>query len=165
MKAWTRSLNLLLALLVPSVFLFATSSAPAVEPAREFLEALRQRKYFEEALDYLDRIAKNPAAPIEMKETLLYEKGVTLVEASREQRDPGLREKALNDAQQLLNQFVGQRPDHEKANAARSQLGNLIVERARVAVADAKKSDDKQQLLAESPDSAAGRRAMEELTR
>ena len=79
MKAWTRPLNLFLALLVPSIFLMASSPAPAVEPAREFLAALRSRKYFDEALEYLDRIAKNPAAPIELKETLLYEKGVTLV--------------------------------------------------------------------------------------
>ncbi len=150
MKAWTRPLNLLLALLVPSLVLWASSSASAVEPAREFLAALRQRKYFDEALEYLDRIEKNPAAPIELKETLLYEKGVTLVEASREQRDPGLREQALNDAQKLLSQFVGQRPDHEKANAARSQLGNLIVERARVKVEEAKKVDDKTALQAEA---------------
>lgn len=145
MKACMRPLNLLLALLVPSIVLISTSAASAVEPARDFLAALRQRKYFDEALEYLDQIASNPAAPIEMKETLLFEKGVTLVEASREQRDPALREKALNDAQQLLNQFVGQRPDHEKVNAARSQLGNLIVERARVKVEDAKRTDDPQQ--------------------
>ncbi|HJN07174.1 MAG TPA: hypothetical protein QF564_00665 [Pirellulaceae bacterium] len=150
MKAWTRPLNLFMALLVPSILLIAASSAAAVEPAREFLAALRERKYFDEALQYLDQIAKNPAVPIELKESLLYEKGVTLVEASREQGDPGLREKALNDAQQLLNQFVGQRPDHAKANAARSQLGNLIVERARMKVEDAKKTDNKQKLLAEA---------------
>lgn len=142
MKGCSRPLILLMALVVPSVLLIAATPAPAVEPAREFLAALRQRKYFDEALEYLDQIARNPAAPIELKETLLFEKGVTLVEASREQRDPVLREKLLNDAQQLLNQFVGQRPDHEKVNAARSQLGNLIVERARVKVEDAAKLDD-----------------------
>jgi tetratricopeptide (TPR) repeat protein len=151
MKAWTRPLNLLVALLVPSVLLIATASAPAVEPAREFLKALRDHKYFDEALEYLDQIESNPAVPIELKETLLFEKGITLVAASREQRDPGLREQTLNAAQQLLNQFVGQRPDHPQANSARSQLGNLIVERARTKVADATKTtnvEQKKQLFA-----------------
>jgi hypothetical protein len=129
-----------MALLVPSIVLFIAPSAPAVEPAQEFLKALRDRKYFTEALEYLDQIATNPAAPIAMKETLLYEKGITLVEASREQGDPDLREQTLNDAQKLLSQFVGQRPDHSKANSARSQLGNLIVERARMKVGDADKT-------------------------
>ena len=124
----------------------------AAEPAREFLQGLRDRKYFEEALLYLDQMASSTMAPVELRETLVYEKGVTLVEAARQQRDPKLRQQNLDQAQQLLQQFVGQRPDHPMANAARSQLGNLIVEQARFAFEDSKRAQgaDKDKLIAQA---------------
>jgi len=119
------------------------------EPARDFLEGLRERGYHDIALDYLEAMSKSRLAPIELKETILYEKGVALIEASRAQRDQAIREKYLDQAQTLLKQFATQRSDHPKANSARSQLGNLIVERARMKVELAKKGN-KQQLLAEA---------------
>ena len=140
--AWLGSC-LVLALSVP---------AGAIEPANEFLQGLRERKYFDEALLYLDQMASSTMAPIELRETLIYEKGVTLVEAARQQRDPKLRQQNLDQAQQLLQQFVGQRPDHALANAARSQLGNLIVEQARFAYDDSKRAQgaDKDKLTAQA---------------
>ena len=44
----------------------------------------------------------------------------------------------MNDAQELLKQFVDDQASHPKAFAARSQLGNLIVERARIKVEQSK---------------------------
>jgi len=140
-----------LLLVFPAVF-YVTAPLAAAEPAREFLKGLRERKYYDEAMLYLDQMAASTTAPIDLKETLLYEKGLTLVEAARVQRDPQLRDQYLNQARQMLQQFIGQRPDHALANAARSQLGNLIVDRARFKVEDSKKAQDaaKDALLAEA---------------
>ncbi|MGI8981414.1 MAG: hypothetical protein ACR2FY_19480 [Pirellulaceae bacterium] len=104
----------------------------AVEPAREFLDALRRQKYHDVAIDYLNSIEGNPAVPVAFKETLQYERGLTLVEGAKFQRDIVIREKWLNDAQQVLSQFVTQQGTSPLINAARSQLGNLLVERARL---------------------------------
>lgn len=123
--------------------------AEAAEPARDFLRGLRERGYHDVALDYLEAMAASRLAPVELKETIIYEKGVTLIEASRSQRDSAIREKYLDDAQKLLDQFSQQRSDHPLANGARSQLGNLIVERARMKVEQSKKGN-KQQLLKEA---------------
>src|SRR5207247_2540728 len=65
----------------------------AVEPAREFLDALRDRGYYDVAIDYLNSVADNPAVPVTFKETMLYERGLTLVQGAKFQRDIAIREK------------------------------------------------------------------------
>jgi tetratricopeptide (TPR) repeat protein len=106
--------------------------AGAVEPAREFLDALRGRGYYDVALDYLNTIEGNPSVPVAFKEMLQFERGLTLVQGAKHQRDIGIREKWLNDGQQVLNQFVTTQGNSPLVNSARSQLGNLLVERARL---------------------------------
>ncbi len=133
---------------------FAGSSsreALGIEPAREFLNGLRDRGYHDVALDYLEMMETSPLAPIELKEIIQYEKAVTLIEGSRAQRDQAIREKFLDDAQQLLKEFTEspRTSQHALANSARNQLGNLIVERARMKVEQSKKGD-KAKLLKES---------------
>ncbi len=105
--------------------------ASAIEPAAAFLDGLRERHYYDQAIEYLDRAATNPAVPVEFKNTLLYERGVTLVQSAKEQRDPKLREKAYDDGQQALQKFISANGTHILVLSARSQLGNVVVERAR----------------------------------
>ena len=80
--------------------------ALATEPAREFLTGLRERGLHDVALDYLAMMETSPLAPVELKEIINYEKAVTLLEGSRAQRDQAIREKFLDDAQQLLKEFT-----------------------------------------------------------
>jgi len=129
----------------------AWSSLFAIEPASEFLDALRARGYHDVALDYLELMKNSPLVPVDFKEAIQYQKGLTLMEASRLQGDQALRERYLNEAQQALQQFVSQHAVHAKANAARSQLGNLVVERARTKVEQSRQPNaNKQQLLADA---------------
>src|SRR5262249_15094688 len=65
---------------------------------------------------------------------LLYERGVTMIQASRYQKDFGLREKQLDEAQTVLRDFIAKQPKHPMVTSANSQLGNLLVERARMRV-------------------------------
>jgi hypothetical protein len=138
------------------IFLFAglVASHPlsAVEPAKAFLDALRQQRYYEVALDYLDTLPDNPAVPIEFKETLSYERGITLVEGARYQRDSALKDKWLDDAQKELTNYVSGQKANLLAVNARSQLGNVIVERAKSRLEKSKKQtgDAKNKLLLES---------------
>src|SRR6478609_6436719 len=126
----------------------------ADEPAQQFLEALRERNYYDVALDYLAAAEKNPAVSQSFKETILYEKGTTLVQGARLQRDSALREQQLDEAQKVLQQFITDKPNHLYATSARSQLGNVIVERARNRVDKAKKltAAEKQSLLKQGHD-------------
>ena len=126
--------------------LLIVSVSTAGEPARAFLDGLRVRGYHDVALDYLDQMAESPLAPVDLKQTVLYEKAVTMIAASRLQRDIETQERLLANAQQLLERFVGSQGSHPKANAARSQLGSLIFERARMRVAQSKQGDTDQRL-------------------
>ena len=50
-----------------------------MEQAREFLDILREHRYYDEAIEYLDSLKDSPLVPVNFKETLLYERGLTLV--------------------------------------------------------------------------------------
>lgn len=144
-------LVLLLSLVVAGSFSSPRRAAVAAEPAREFLNGLRERGFHDVALDYLEMMETSTLAPADLKEIITYEKGVTLIEGSRAQRDQAIREKTLDDAQKLLKDFTEspRTAQHALANSARNQLGNLIVERARMKVEGSKKSD-KAKLLKEA---------------
>jgi hypothetical protein len=152
-RLWTPGL-FGLALVVASAMTAALATPGwAVEPARAFLGELRANGYYDMAVEYLDRLQNSPSAPVELKEVLLYERGVTLIEGSGEQRDVSLRAKQLDDAQAALEQFLQQRPQHPLAMSAKSQLGNLLQKRATMLVDQARSpgGQAKQtQLLAEA---------------
>ncbi len=101
----------------------------AEEPARAFLDGLRDRGYHDVAMEYLNQMQSSRLAPPELKATVLYEKSLLLVDSSRKQRDPAVRSNQLNQAQAWLQEFIQTQSASPKLNAARSQLGSLIVER------------------------------------
>ena len=114
----------------------------AAEPAADFLRELRERKYFDTAIEYLDQMADSPISPTSFKETIPYERGVTLVEGAKYQRDFSLREKQLDSAQAALKEFLEKTPENNLSFAAKSQLGNVTVERARLKVERAKRPNE-----------------------
>lgn len=144
--------GLLLAFVAGIAASLAALPLAAVEPAKAFLDGLRQRRYYDLAIEYLDTVPDNPAVPIPFKETLAYERGVTLVEGARWQRDPAIRDKWLDEGQQVLTEFVNSQKASPLAVGARSQLANVIVERAKSRLEKSKKQvgEPKNQLLAES---------------
>ncbi|ADB18833.1 hypothetical protein Psta_4184 [Pirellula staleyi DSM 6068] len=109
----------------------SASSLLAAEPAQAFLDGLRDKEYFDTAIEYLEAAAKNPAVPVEFKQKILFEKGITLVQGARKQRDPALRELQLDEGQKVLTQFTNEQKQSVLVIAARQNLGNVIVERAR----------------------------------
>ncbi|MFO0817319.1 MAG: EF-hand domain-containing protein [Pirellulales bacterium] len=118
---------------------FAATPVTAAEPAKEFLAALREAMYHDVAIEYLDQIANSPLVPASFKESLGYERGITLMEGARYQKDFALREKQLDAAQAALDQFVTAQPNHAMVFSAKSELGNLLVERADLKMERAKR--------------------------
>ncbi len=134
--------HLFLIVALPSMLWFSRPSI-AEEPARAFLDGLRSRGYHDTALDYLKAMESSPIAPPDLRQTIPYETALTLVESSREQRDLEVRFQYLDEAQKLLKHFVDSQASHPQAHAAQSQLGNLIVERARIKVEQSKSGNSK----------------------
>lgn len=118
----------LLSLLLVLIF---AKPAPAEEPFALFLEKVRERQYYDIALEYLDDLSKRPGLPAEVMETLDLERGITyraMASASRIAED---REQALNKAEIALKAFTSKNGDHPRAPYANSELGQLLFERAR----------------------------------
>lgn len=112
-------------------------AAGADEPFLEFVEGLRQRKYFDTALDYLDQLSKRSDVPPEITQTLELERGITYRSLGAASRVPEDREQALNQAEISLKAFVASNPDHPRAAFANAELGQLLFDRARTLIWDA----------------------------
>lgn len=126
----------------------------AAEQAQEFLDRLRERNYYDVALDYLEWLAGSPLCPKAMKDTLDYEMGVTLIGASRFAGTIAKREQCLDQARQRLEKFIKEHPKHALAGTAGTQCANVMVERGRIkaelAAAPNKAAEEKKRLHAEA---------------
>jgi hypothetical protein len=107
---------------------------PAAEPVEEFLSALRARKYFDTAREYLQSLPSNPNVSDEIKALVPYELGRILVDDSKDERVTSERLKQLDQAAVYFNEFLTKNPTHDSAGMARIQLGSVLVERARSTV-------------------------------
>lgn len=105
--------------------------AVAEEPARKFLDALMERKYYDTALDYLDWLARANLLPTEMRETMDYERGNILLAAASGQLDATVREQDLDEAGQRFQAFAAAHPDHPNVVDAERGLRQIEVEQVR----------------------------------
>ena len=68
----------------------------------------------------------------DFQQTLAYEQGVTLVQASLTQRSVARKAEYLDRAQAEYERFCQQHPDHALRLSADAQLGKILIERARM---------------------------------
>src|SRR5262245_54608736 len=90
----------------------------AKEPYLEFLRALQQRGYGEQALVYLDQIANRPDLPQELKNDFDLERSKSLRIAANEAGDPEQRQSRLAEAKRITEKFIAEHPEHPAASAA-----------------------------------------------
>jgi hypothetical protein len=128
-----------------SAAMLAWTCAPAAlgkEPVQEFLEGLRQRKYFDTAEEYLETLRNNPNIEAEIKALIPYEQGRILIDSSKTNRDIAARLTALDGARDRFKEFLDKNPQHAMAGEARLQLGQVLVERGKTALELSKKPGD-----------------------
>lgn len=107
-------------------------SGQAAEEAQAFLDRLRERGYYDVALDYIQFLSASPLCPAEMKDKLDYELGLTLIGASRVAGTLPKREENLDKARDTFQKFIKAHPKHALAGAAGGQCANVLVERGRI---------------------------------
>ncbi len=127
--------------LMGAVLLTAAPSR-AVEESRKFLEALRERGLYDQAIYYLETMKDSPLADEEFKQVIDYEAGVTLINAAMTGRAVAVRETQLEQARTHLDRFVKEHPGHPFIFSARSQLANLLVQRGRIEREKADEAED-----------------------
>lgn len=118
------------------------TGALAVEPVDEFLTALRERKWFDQADVYLDALVSGSVVDDSVRQRVPYERAVNALQAATATRDPAVRELQLTRAAEQFADFSKQSADHPLALAAGAQLANIQVERARGAVEAARQSNE-----------------------
>ncbi|MES2790232.1 MAG: hypothetical protein V4719_11525 [Planctomycetota bacterium] len=126
------------ALVFLSVLCLLTSRLSAGEPYLEFVEGLRNREYFDTALEYLEWADARPDLPADIKAIIPFEKAATLIQLSKVQRNPEAANATLSQAQAFLEQFLKANPDHPKAAKANSDAATVLVGKGKVAILQAK---------------------------
>lgn len=108
-----------------------------------FLEELKNHGLHDVALDYINQLRDDPSVPAEIKATLDYEQGRTLIDEASKSNDLVLREELLRDAKEKLETFVKANPQRPEAREALVQMAKLLVERGYLAILQGEDTQDK----------------------
>ncbi len=131
----------------------AATPARGAEEAWRFLDGLRQRGYHDVVLDYLDQMSNSPMCPVDLKEVIDYEAGVSLVSASR-LANLDARQELLDKARDRFQSFLKAHFNHLLASEAGTQLANVLIERGKIkmelAATPGKSPSEKKKLIEEA---------------
>lgn len=106
------------------------STARAADDTAQFLDAMRNRGYFDIALEYLDSVGGSGVASDEFKARVPYERGMTLIGKWRRSASSAERARLANQIESELNNFAKANPDSPLAGDAKMQLGQMMLESA-----------------------------------
>jgi len=109
-------------------------SARAEEPILEFVEGLRERQYFDTALEYLEVAPQRADLSPEIRDVIDLERAKTLQAMGAASRVPEDRDVFLQQAKEALQKFTSAHSNHPQAAFANSMLGELLLERARTLI-------------------------------
>jgi hypothetical protein len=133
-----RRKHLILMLTLSVITLHFVEEGHAQDSPQARLVELRKLGKYQEALSLLDELQNNEETPKKFRDTIDFERGVTLIQASKKESDLSVRRKHLRQAEQYLYRFTGEHKRHPLATCGRTQLVILFVERARESVEESK---------------------------
>jgi hypothetical protein len=144
MRTASHVLILLACLLLPSTTSATAAEervAPVVSAAdaslRALLDALEERQMPDAMLWAVESAGRDPSLSDEARAELPFLRATALVGLSRTEADAQRRAKLLDEAETSIDDFLKKTPVGERAIAAFSQKGNLLVERGRGKLAQA----------------------------
>jgi cellulose synthase operon protein C len=109
----------------------------------KFLQELKTHGMHEEALYFIGQLRDDASLPADLKVTLDYEEGRTLIDEASRSNDLVLRDELLRDAKEKLDGFVKANPQRPEARDALVQLAKMLVERGYLAVLQSEDTKDK----------------------
>lgn len=118
-----------------------------------FVRGLRERGYFDLAVEHINNLLQSPETPEDLKPVLNYEVGRGLLEEATRSADLERRFALLEQARARLDGFTKRFPKHPLTPEALVQLARLYVERGHTAMLQAQEAKDeaeKQAKLAEA---------------
>ena len=134
---WVRSVGSLgrsAARLVAVLCVLISGHVLAEEPVLEFVEGLRERQYFDTALEYLDVARQNVSLSADVHDVIDLERAKTQQAMGATSRVPEDRDLFLQQAKNSLQKFTAEHQSHPQSAFANSMLGELLLERARTLI-------------------------------
>ena len=125
-------LSFLIAILASSIGIFSGPTVHADEPARAFLEALRENGYYDVAIEYLADLEKSDLINDEFRSTLPFEKADVLIASTKNLRDFTQIENRLDEAQKLLTEYASRNKSVEVNARTYRYQGNLLFQRSNI---------------------------------
>jgi hypothetical protein len=118
---------------------------------RRLLDALTEKRMHDVVLAVLDRVANDPEASAELRTSLPLRRAGALTGLARREPAGARRAALLEQAAQEIDRCLAAGPGGDEAIAAYTQKGNLLVERGRIKLAQAKRpGEDGPKLTAEA---------------
>ncbi len=133
--------------------LWFSAAVRSEEPFQQFLDGLRERNYFDSAMEYLSQMSTSNLITPDQRTLIPYEEARTLIDDARAEKDTTQKNRKLEASEQKLQGFVKANSAHPMTPVARMQLGNVVVERGRMAVELASKPSklgEKEKILTEA---------------
>ncbi|MFN7890232.1 MAG: hypothetical protein ACK5OC_08080 [Pirellula sp.] len=110
----------------------------AEEPAKRFLERLKQERMFETGLKYLELAEKRDRLPASFKADLAIERILLEQESLPELKSPKLVEERMTSIESGLKSFIESSPNHPRRSEAQTRLGDVLRSRAEAAMEESK---------------------------
>ncbi len=117
----------------------------AEEPTKLFLERLRDDRLYDVALKYLEISEKRNRLPASLQEDLQLEKVILLQQSISMLPTTSAREERIGQVEQELQAFLKSAPSHPRRSEAQTRFGDLLRDRAMLAIGQSKKTDNAEQ--------------------
>ena len=141
---------------------FGLAACPLAAPAAEemsardastaaLLDRLQEAEMPDVTLWVLERVSADPGAAAELKQEIPFRRASALVATTKTESDSKKRAAILDTAEQEIDRFLATGPEGRRAIDAFSQKGNLLIQRGRAKVEQAKRpGEDAKALRAEA---------------
>jgi len=116
--------------------------AAAQDADLEFIHAMQDQGYGDVAVDYLKMVQKRKDLPDAIREVWNFEMSRSLKAAAKVAYTPEEAEKLTNEAQDYLNKFLKENPNHPEAMAALATWGSFPMDNALKDIRAAEKTKD-----------------------
>ena len=143
--------------------LVLAASAPAAEEASiqddmRFVHELRNQGRSDLALEYLQRLAKNPSP--ELAKELPLELAMTRLEAANDEPDSGKRLNLYNLAREELQKWLTANPNHPRTSEVKLNMAQVAVLQGRTQLSRALMNPDFSEVM--TPDATKARALLED---
>ena len=125
-----------------AAILLSSTALNADEPAKRFLNRLREEGYYDQGLKYLEISAAKNRLPANMMADLPLERVILMQESLRSAKTLQQREERMLAIEKGYKEFLASAPSHSRRSESQTKLGDLFLDRGQSALDESKKPEN-----------------------